>query len=277
VEVTGSSSDEPWGEMEVEVHAPKMQLELTPITVEKQYDGTPLYAKNQVTGMEELTKMGFTYQVQIQGERTEVGKSVSLIQSCSVYDKKGNNVTNQLDLIFLPGVVHVYEQELYFQSLNQKKTYDGRMTISANLVKNKLIPGHSYEIVTTATPDAGTKVALYDVIIKDASGNDVTDHYKVNKLYGTLEIFPRLVTIAAESASKVYDGTALTCNRYKITLGTLAPQQYVLDYTITGSLTQPGRCENILSDIMIVNEDGEDVTHNYQITLQPGTLRVTLK
>ena len=42
-----------------------------------------------------------------------------------------------------------------------------------------------------------------------------------------------------------------------------------------GSQTRIGRSENLITDVIIRNERGEDVTRNYAIETVAGTLKVT--
>ena len=46
----------------------------------------------------------------------------------------------------------------------------------------------------------------------NAAGEDVTANYEIIYRNGSLEVTPRLLTITAESAERIYDGTALAMN-----------------------------------------------------------------
>ena len=77
-----------------------------------------------------------------------------------------------------------------------------------------------------------------------------------------------------DSAEKVYDGKVLRAEGFTLTEGELAAGQRIVSYQIKGSQTNVGVSEATVSDIVIVDEDGRNVTANYQITIIPGTLRV---
>ena len=93
----------------------------------------------------------------------------------------------------------------------------------------------------------------------------------------TIAITPRPITITTDSASKVYDGEALTKNSYTYTQTTeeagLAPGQSI-DITVTGSQTKIGTSDNEVSAVM-KDAEGKVVTGNYKITYVKGTLTVT--
>jgi uncharacterized repeat protein (TIGR01451 family) len=97
---------------------------------------------------------------------------------------------------------------------------------------------------------------------------------------GHFFIDPREVTIIANSAEKVYDGTPLTEPGY-----TYAPELVDNDLlgihdkmdsvTVTGSQTEVGSSKNVPSDAVIINtEDGSGSNANYIIKYVDGTLTV---
>ena len=97
---------------------------------------------------------------------------------------------------------------------------------------------------------------------------------------GHFFIDPREVTITANSAEKVYDGTPLTEPGY-----TYAPELVDNDLlgihdkmdsvTVTGSQTEVGSSKNVPSDAVIINtEDGSGSNANYTIKYVDGTLTV---
>ncbi|MDO4805775.1 MAG: MBG domain-containing protein [Coriobacteriales bacterium] len=79
--------------------------------------------------------------------------------------------------------------------------------------------------------------------------------------------------IEAKSASKTYDGEALTEEGYEL-YGTLQNGHTLQSVVVDGSQTDAGTSENIPSGAMIVDGDGHDVTSEYGITYQNGTLTV---
>ena len=85
-----------------------------------------------------------------------------------------------------------------------------------------------------------------------------------------LQLNDRLVTASAE---KVYDGEALTAHAYEL-IGALASGDTVESVTVEGSQTRVGRSENLITDVVIRNAEGEDVTRNYAIETVAGYLRV---
>ena len=255
-----------------------------PATCEKQYDGLPLVAENklQVTSeIAEWTKMGYTFVPTVSGERTEPGKSKSVITDLRIYDPAGEDVTDQFEIDRRDGVVHVYTVELRFESESIEKEYDG-VALMADVSGVAFIEGdlpmHHTWVSTpsdNAIIDVGSVQNSFDIKIYNEYGEDVTDIYKIVKRYGSLEINPRSITVTAGSATASYTGEPLVCGDIFITNGWLVEGDYIFDYVVEGSQTDRGRSDNIVKSITIYDSKGRDVTKNYAIVLEKGTLKVT--
>ncbi|MBR2558934.1 MAG: hypothetical protein IKE37_00700, partial [Firmicutes bacterium] len=98
-------------------------------------------------------------------------------------------------------------------------------------------------------------------------------NYEVEFIDGEFDITARALTITASSAAKQYDGTPLTSESW--TSSALAEGDVLQSVTIKGSQTEAGTSANVASAAKIVNEEGKDVTANYDITYVDGTLTVT--
>ena len=272
VEVTGGYDGSGGGGGE-----PAYLATVSPVRVEKLYDGTPLYAENEVNGFEKFEKMGYTYKAVISGSQTELGKSKSVIESFTVYDRYGNDVTNEFNITFNTGTVHVYKAELVFKSSGATKEYDGlplETDLSTCILDGTLGKGEFYEISNPASiVNAMTVSANFKVVIRNKSGIDITDFYKITKHCGTLKITPRNITVKAADATKKYDGRVLVDQGYTV-IGELAVDEFLV-CVVDGSQKSVGRSENIVKEVFIYNALGGDVTINYSIKLETGTLRVT--
>ena len=108
-------------------------------------------------------------------------------------------------------------------------------------------------------------------------------HYFEFKLVGTpLTLNKAELILTAGSATKYYDGNALTCDTYTITGGGLEDGHVISKCEISGSITEVGYELNQIVNVVIVdtntkNTQGlpKDITSNYHITVISGTLTVT--
>ena len=281
VEVTGSdgSTSGPGG-----TQGNLKKITLTPATSEKRYDGEPLVADNKLKTTADLiiwTSKGYTFVPVISGERTEPGKSESVITDIHIYDPAGEDVTDEFDIKFATGIVHVYLDEIRFTSDSIQKEYDGTVlegdVSGVTLIGDNLPLGYTWQATTNTvkTKNVGSCQNTFKIILFNENGEDVTDMYKITRRYGTLEITPRSITVTAGSATASYTGEPLVCNDIFITSGELVEGEYIFDYVVEGSQTDRGRSDNIVKSITIYDQKGNDVTSNYSIIFQKGTLKVT--
>jgi transglutaminase-like putative cysteine protease/uncharacterized protein YnzC (UPF0291/DUF896 family) len=202
----------------------------------------------------------------------------------------GRDVTHNYDInIENTGTFVIYKRDITLRPNDVDIVYDGKYHAPTyvNTDKSSLISGHTVTAeMFGSRKNVGTTVTGIiegSVVIKDASGKDVTSNYEIWTAMGRINISARPLYIHTGSASKVYDGTRLT--NYEFTLGeTTADSGLVSDHVINvlksafkNSITDVGTVNNELdvSAVLIVDENGENVTTNYLIEVTPGTLEVT--
>ncbi|MGN0367513.1 MAG: MBG domain-containing protein, partial [Wujia sp.] len=110
---------------------------------------------------------------------------------------------------------------------------------------------------------------------------DVTDAYLITTQTGILSITKREITIRANDKTKVYDGLALTFEDqtfgerlYRITKGSLATGDAIVSADFSGTIVDVGTVENRVSNACIQDASGTDVTADYEITYEAGTLTI---
>ncbi len=253
-------------------------LEIAPVDLDMKYDGvTILTAKPELTGLGGLLAEGYTYTATVSGSRKEVGVGESRIESFTLYDPGGRDVTDKFVFRFKKGRLHVYIKELTIVTVSAQKTYDGRALLPPEdgwSMAGDLIYGHSVGKMTLKKRpvNVGEYVNGFELAILDEEGRDVTYMYKLVRDCGTLSIAAREICVVAFSASKIYDGTALVCPGYEL-IGELGAGDS-LSVTIFGSQTNIGRSQNTVSGVKVTNANGEDVSSNYAIRYENGELTV---
>lgn len=145
-----------------------------------------------------------------------------------------------------------------YNGAEQKPT----VTISYNATK--LIEGTDYTLTYTNNINVGTAT-----VTATGKGN-----YK-GAISKTFQINKKAITVTANSASKVYDGTALTSSGGKITTGSLE-DGHTITITSTGTITNFGSVSNNISSV-VIKSGSVDVTSNYTITKNAGTLTITAR
>lgn len=127
-------------------------------------------------------------------------------------------------------------------------------------------------VVEGSQTDKGSSanvVKSYKVV---RGSDDVTGNYKfTDSVNGTLTVTPRVVVIESEGGRRVYNGQPLTNPTYKFTTGSFVDGE-VSEVKTTGTITEVGSVDNT---IVYTTTDKFDA-NNYDITLTPGKLEITL-
>ncbi len=278
VEVTGSSSSGDGGSDQPETLG---KLTLTPATIKKKYDGTPLDASlvesPVLNGFHEWEKKGYTYEVVLSGVRTEAGKTQSRIEHLVIYDPDHNDVTDKFIITKKTGIVHVYYERLDFQSQDCEMVYNGTKPELIVTYDGAYDLKFNIKITSTVSSSVGTRKNTFSVKLYDQNGDEVTDQYWIVPSTGTVVITPLELTIKAGDAKKVYDGTPLRSDAYEIIEGVLAEGHTIGMCQVEGSQLDIGRSDNIILHVLILDQNGNDVTSNYLVKDMPGKLVVTYK
>ena len=241
---------------------------IKPKDASKVYDTLPLTSNvAEVTAGDLVT--GHTATITTTGSITEVGSITNTISTLIIKNASGTDVTSNYDITKGVGTLTVTAADNVDFDItldNNTFVYDGTekepgVTIKVNGVT--LEEGKDYDVSYKNNIKAGTAT----VTIK-GKGN-----YEGSSSTKDFTITVRLLEITAGSASKVYNGTALTSSAFSITSGTsLAPNQ-TLSVTTSGTITNVGTTSNVIATYGIYHS-GEDVKSNYNVTLKEGTLEV---
>ena len=265
----------------------KRPLVIQSSDADKVYDGTPLtYAGMPLT--QEMYEViagnvadGQTLQITFTGEQTKVGdapNAFSVRVLAGSEDVTHNYDLSETNLLF--GTLTVNKRQVTIMTVSAEKVYDGEplrektYSISEN---NGLAEGHSVlriempsEIVSAGTKD--NEVA--SVVIIDGDGTDVTENYSFSYLFGTLTVYKREITVRSASASKVYDGTPLTDDRWEVVSITQAADGQTVQVAVSGERTEVGESDNTIAEVLITDGEGNNVSPNYTIKTEEGVLVV---
>ncbi|MCI6837292.1 MAG: InlB B-repeat-containing protein [Clostridiales bacterium] len=227
------------------------------------------------------------------GGRTDAGEYPGefVPYDAAIVDANGNDVTHNYVITYVAGDLTITKRGLdpknpvIVRADNSEVEYDGQPHGYVGHTASNLAEGHSVQSVEssfTAT-EAGYYEAMIDVsdaVIVDANGNDVTRNYAITYIFGNLRITKRgagerKVLIIARDNTVEYDGQPHGQNGFDTDY--LAPGHRVADVTIDGEKINAGRYADLMypHDAVIVDAEGNDVTHNYKLTYVKGTLEIT--
>ena len=168
--------------------------------IQKVYDGSPLaYSANDywVSGLPE----GWTLSVDGMSSvsLTDAGMltagEIQQMVTISVYDENGNQMTAEEDYTAAfdgSGYIIVAKRQITITSQSDSKVYDGTPLSNDGffISSGSLAARHTATVeLNVSITDIG-KVAnkFENVVIADAEGNDVTENYDMDCIFGILEI-----------------------------------------------------------------------------------------
>ena len=262
-----------------ELQVTPMPLTVTAGSDSKAYDGTAL-TKNSYTSTDPAA--GDTLaSVTVTGSQTNAGSSENIASGAKLM-RGDRDVTANYAIEYLPGTLTVTpvtdKVTVTITGYTDTVTYNGAersVTGYETAISNPLYKAEDFTFSGEAIAkgiDADTyKMNLTAAQFENISHNFTNVEFTVTD--GWLKIDPMALTITAGSDSKVYDGTALTKNSYTTSTKPAAGDT-LASVTVTGSQTNVGSSDNVASDAKLMRGD-RDVTANYAITYEKGTLAVT--
>ena len=252
----------------------KRDVTLTSESDEKVYDGTPL-TKDKVTVSGDGFVEGEGAEYNVTGSQTKAGSSDNEF----TYTLKDNTNENNYNITVVKGTLTVTQDKnevvVTITGHTNSAKYDGKDHIAKGYdvsINNKKYHASDFTFKGTdnvTKKDAGT----YPMGLKKSDFvNNSTDFEKVTFVVtdGSLTIEKRTVTLGSATASKVYDGTALTSKNITVGGDGFAEGEGAT-YDVTGSQTAVGSSDNTFAYELNKNTKAG----NYTITTSVGTLTVT--
>ena len=195
--------------------------------------------------------------------------AVTALCDTLVIHRAGQDVTARLPITRIDDTLQIIPRRVTLTSGSATKTYDGTaltdsgMTVSGEgFVQGE---GASYTFSGTQT-DVGQSENTFAYAL---NAGTKAENYAITTAYGTLDVTRRPVTLTSGSATKTYDGTALTDSGMTVSGEGFAPGEGA-SLTFTGSQTDVGQSENAFTYTLIQGMKAE----NYEITTAYGTLTV---
>ena len=267
-----------------------VEITLTAPVASKTYDGVALTCDG--TGEQKVTATGlpegFTVIATASGSQTDAGSSENVVNDGYIIrnaagEDKTASFTNAKKV---PGTLTVEPKAVTISTGSGSKAYDGMPLTNAEASIEGLVAGEKYVLAAIGTiTEVGSTDNTYTMTWA-AEGNEYTakaGNYTITENLGTLTVTANEaeVILTAPSASKVYDGTALTCDGtgdQKVTANGL-PEGFTVEATASGSRLDAGNSENVVNDGYIIrNAAGEDRTASFtNVKKAAGTLTVEPK
>lgn len=232
------------------------------------YNGKALTANGAITGIVNDETVDF----RVTGSQTKVGHSVNTYKLAWTGTAREANYT--VDSVET-GTLTVTESEdtVVVTTTGGTFTYDGKVH-GATVEVSQLPEGYvvdgtpSSDATATDVNGNGVKATVDHLVIRNADGDDVTSKLNIKKVDGTIKVLPAELTVTTGSATKVYDGRALTAGATPT--GLVDNEEVTLK--ATGEQTQVGSSTNGYK----LTFDKTAKAKNYKVVSENlGTLTVT--
>lgn len=177
------------------------------------------------------------------------------------------------------GFLNIRKVKLIVQTETLSKVYDGEPLVGENyeIIYGKLAAGHSIKILSTSKQtEIGECVNHLEFMIRDTSGSDVTKQYEIEQRAGTLKVAMRDVAVRLASTKKVYDGTPLSDSGWTVVSPSGFAEGHTAHVYAAPEITDVGVIPNN-GTVKVLDKDGRDVTSQYSLTVEEGTLEVTAR
>ncbi len=257
-------------------------LKLTAPGGSKQYDGTPLSAEEFSLSQVKETwgADGYRATYTLSGSQTNAGTGSLNLQNVQVWDKNGNNVTQNFEISTVPGKLTVTPISISVKTSSGSKVYDGQPMDNATqitLASGKLIAGHV--LGGAVKSDYITDVGTHDndrvtPKVYTATGQDVTGNYMITVNPGRYTVTPASLYIEAPLVQGEYSGQPYNgkCDATSSAVGLAAGQKVELDVVSDG--IELGRHRMSIKGYRVLDARRRDVTGNYVITCSDGEIEI---
>ena len=203
-----------------------------------------------------------------------------------ILDQDGNDVSSNYSINVGYGKVTVKPRKVTVTTLGTGETpfvYDGKDHVLPEFIVDNATEMDECATTGFAVRNVGTYENRFEVAFFRDTEN-VTYNYEIEYVYGELEVIPREITLKLDDDRKEYDGTPLTSVKYGVVADSLGlAEGHTLTLQANGSITYPNEGpdqsgtvvnEYVADSAIVTDAEGADVTANYVITVEAGSLSV---
>lgn len=151
-----------------------------------------------------------------------------------------------------------------------------KLSVSGLVRGDKVAEGARFTFGDILTEQPWVALEKESFSIVGADGSVMTDGYAIDEATferASITLLPRPITLRVSDAEKVYDGAPLTSDEWSISSGELIPGDRIF-VNCVGEQLLAGKGVNG-AEFGFTNENGEDVSALYNVTLKAGVLKVT--
>lgn len=180
-------------------------------------------------------------------------------------------------VLYATGTLVTDPIELEYTLADANKIYDGTPLTADEyvLTSGEVLEGHTAKVEILGS-QTGVGVGESDLTVKfyDEKGFDVSDEYAVKVNKGKLTVERAEITVTLEDQQVEYNGKQIDFEDYKVQ-GNLVAGHKVAGSVSDLKLVEAG--EVLKTDVqpLIFDAQGNEVTHNYDVTFKMGKIEIT--
>ena len=236
-------------------------------------------------GALQVTVNGKSYTVSgLEASRTETGAgtyTVNVTGTPVVLDEDGNDVSSQFIIQPHSSELTIQPREVVMTSGSASHAYNGRALTNneVTVTGDGFAEGEGADYnVTGSRMIVGESENSFTYTLKDGTNSQ---NYRIRTVFGTLSVTNRdakyLLSVKANSRESVYDGELQT-------ISGLEADTFELDgilYRISGLRAEAAAADAgtyevpVIGTAVVTDADGNDVTDQFMIRTEPGTLKIT--
>jgi len=205
-----------------------------------------------------------------------VGTRINTFDTTSV----GTVSSDNYDVVLVQGVLTILPSgsNVAVIAPSATKMYDGTPLTATNISWTGLPSDHTVECTLEGTltdvGSASNRIVPATVRIYNGEHGDVTSTYpNITLINGVLTVTRRTVSLSSQTATKPYDGTALSRPVLSMTGDGFAPTDISGAVTVVGSITTVGSITNRI----VYDTTSSFKRSNYNFSKSEGTLTVTAR
>ena len=189
-----------------------------------------------------------------------------------ILNSSSQNVLANYQITYSYGTLRVLKRDITIKTKTDSKTYDAAYltneTVEVSLgelcEEQKIVASNWASII-----DAESVENTADFEIVDKNGDFTTSNYQISYEYGSLTIQPRALTVTTSSGNALYDGKE---HSYEAVAGDDLAGNDIIVVTNYELFVNAGEHQNALEYVINDQNRNADVTNNYQITNNFGTV-----
>lgn len=204
----------------------------------------------------------------------------SMTGTCTISDQFGNNVSDQFEVLLVPGTLQVRPRRVKITSSSGVREYNGSDLVNSKvkISGDGFVQGEEPRITVTGTQHyvgVSDNTFLYE-LPKNANIED----YVITTEYGTLEVTNRRykyhVTIKGNDAEYIYNGLVSVVQGFEKEKVNCGGNEYRIDgISSYASLKHVGVVQTRIAGICrIIDRYGNNVRDQFDVKIIPGTLRI---